>query len=397
MSYFQESRQLESEDFVCSKHVENEDLAEIILKYLEEDPAEDLAGEENCSLCNSRGIQVEILVELVSSAVNKLFETANNSGMPRDEGSWAYPVKSTEDVLAELEIYSDCPIESACLGALGDEDWVSDGDGWPNEHSLLQSGWVGFCNHLKHRSRFLFETVASKNQFGVVESLGTRDFLRTLLDAILKRQLTITLLQTDRLYRARAHLGRGEWPTSAKDYSSPSEKEATQGRMNPAGISYFYCSRDMVTAATEVFDGSSFAAVAAFVPVRELTLVDLTNAQIANPFDSEVSLTSYRQSLFLHDFTQEIAAPIIRDGRIHQEYVPTQAVTEYIRFNFPIEIHGIAFSSARASGTNVVLFADQTQCLEPLGDESVLVPTGEVHLVEFGSPNVIEWNSITVS
>ena len=37
---------------------------------------------------------------------------------------------------------------------------------------------------------------------------------------------------------------------------------------------------------------------------------------------------------FLHDFSKEVSRPIERDDRIHIEYLPTQAFTEYIRYRF---------------------------------------------------------------
>jgi hypothetical protein len=221
-----------------------------------------------------------------------------------------------------------------------------------------------------------------------VESLGTRDFLHELLYAILGRQGRLTLSSAEKLFRARVFVERDGWPKTLRDYTSPPNDLAAQGRMNPAGISFFYGALDAGTAAVEVYDGSPFAAVATFRPLRALELIDLTDAMIPSPFDESISLKEHRQTVFLNRFTEEIARPIVRDIRVHQDYVPTQAVTEYIRFRSRSRLDGIAFSSARVKGTNVVIFAQQDQCLGGNDPATMLGPTGEVQFFTYGPPTV---------
>ena len=137
-----------------------------------------------------------------------------------DEGDWALPVMFTEEVLAEVGIgYS--PIQYACYERIGDEAWVQHGDQFPDEEALLHSGWQSFSEHLKHRSRFLFETEETVDDYGAVERLGTRDFLDTLLQAILASQARIVLDSSSVLYRARAFAERNELPRATSEYTSP--------------------------------------------------------------------------------------------------------------------------------------------------------------------------------
>ena len=64
-------------------------------------------------------------------------------------------------------------------------------------------------------------------------------------------------------------------------------------------------------------------------------------------------------------------------------------MTEYIRFKSLPPVDGIAFSSARAKGTNVVIFADQDQCLGGKDVSAMLKATGAVELFEYGPPIVM--------
>ena len=63
----------------------------------------------------------------------------------------------------------------------------------------------------------------------------------------------------------------------------------------------------------------------------------------------------------MHLFVPEFAQPVEKDGREHVEYVPSQIVTEYVRYRLPERIgkpiRGILYPSARKSrGIGCVLF-----------------------------------------
>lgn len=377
-------RQLVDSDYVCHKHVGDDGyLAATVRALVKDDPD----ACDQCAFCKRQGVPVNQLLDIIVSGVNKFFERANDAGVPFDEGDWVFPVMSTDEVLADLGIDDDSPLLYASVGRLEDDAWVAVGDGWPDEQRLLRDAWRGFSEHIKHRSRFLFEVAHTADQYGGIDSLGTRDFLRTLLDAIIHSQPILELKARHGVYRARSFAEWDDCPRTFEDYTSPPTNKAAQGRMNPAGIAYFYGALEPETAAVEVYDGNAYAGLATFKPVRTLRLIDLTRATIPSPFDESVKLAEHRQRLFLHGFTQDIARPIVRDGRIHQEYVPTQAVTEYIRFRAKPPVDGILFASARVKGRNAVIFADQDQCLGAAAD-TLLRPTASLQIYEYGPPSV---------
>jgi len=260
--------------------------------------------------------------------------------------------------------------------------------GWPSDQALMRGAWKAFSDHVMHRSRFLFELLQTQNTWGRTDELGTDDFLMYLGDAIAKQPVREFGLDSD-FFRARAVREDHDPPDSANSYTSPPSHVAAQGRMNPAGIAYFYGALELRTAAIEVYSPDSYAAIATFTPVRALRLVDLTGVSVPSPFDPEVELTEHEHRLFLIGFVRDISRSIIRDERIHQEYVPTQAVTEYIRYRSEPPVDGIVFNSARVDGTNVVIFADQEQCLGR-GKDPMLVPGDSIRRVEYVAPATTE-------
>jgi hypothetical protein len=134
----------------------------------------------------------------------------------------------------------------------------------------------------------------------------------------------------------------------------------------------FYGAEDWHTAVLEttdrVRDAGKFVTGGQFRSERNLQILDLVD--LPDPpsyFDAD-----YRASrlaiAFLRHFRDEVSKPIDRDDRAHVEYVPTQAFTEYVRFqmtgleNSPI--HGIRYLSAKTGRANVVLFCGQDECVD---------------------------------
>lgn len=80
----------------------------------------------------------------------------------------------------------------------------------------------------------------------------------------------------------------------------------------------------------------------------------------------------------------DLAQPIVLDGREHIDYVPTQVITEYLRFHPVLDLDGIRFRSAQNAGVNYVLFLDDSGCAN-VADAS---PSAVLHFVE-GSRQVV--------
>jgi hypothetical protein len=250
-------------------------------------------------------------------------------------------------------------------------DLFEDHDGSISRHE----NWNGFCHRVMYRSRFFFyrpmEGDANEyepTQWPSVEVLD--DVADLIRDARLVKPVSIE----QRFFRARQHHPKEPVLTPGQ-LGPPSSEQSRSSRMSPAGIVMFYGAEDPETALREVANeagarrGETRLTVGAFAATKEFRVVDLTQSglpRIPSPFDGEQR--SQRSRLgFLKQFAEEIAYPIARDRAEHIEYVPTQVVTEYLRYIFRDQdgepAKGILYSSSRnKTGTCCALFMESDEC-----------------------------------
>jgi hypothetical protein len=135
------------------------------------------------------------------------------------------------------------------------------------------------------------------------------------------------------------------------ELSPPPYAKAVQGRMNPTGIPVFYGAFAAAVAIAEVRPPvGGIVLVGAFRPLRPLRLLDLP--RIGHRFTGSIFAPGYAdraaRALFLRSFHRLIASPVQpQDEPI--EYLPTQAVAEYVRNVLGFD--GIAFHSTQTGST----------------------------------------------
>jgi hypothetical protein len=144
--------------------------------------------------------------------------------------------------------------------------------------------------------------------------------------------------------------------------------------MSPAGIPMFYGAYDIGTAIKETYDPSKdqeqkqVATVAKFKLLKDIALVDFSKIPAIPGFFEQVDY-SHHEIIFLDDFITDISKPIKKDDREHIEYVPTQVVTEHIRYVHKDEnsgdIYGLIYPSSKNNGKNsVVIFCENEHFAE---------------------------------
>ena len=153
------------------------------------------------------------------------------------------------------------------------------------------------------------------------------------------------------LYRGRMYLQEPDLKKFDADKLGPAPiDKAGANRMSPAGISMFYGATDIDTAVAEIgaHSSHSWAVVGEFKATVELRVVDLSNLpDLPSIFDTdEKAIERYDGIAFLHRFIKDLTLPIVLDGREHIDYVPTQVLTEYLRYSFPAPLHGLQFCPA---------------------------------------------------
>lgn len=130
--------------------------------------------------------------------------------------------------------------------------------------------------------------------------------------------------------------------------------------MSPAAIPMFYASKYPETAVAEIasHDTENYARIGTFKNLKPLRVLDLTNPpRLFSPFDVKNRNRNGLRS-FLRDIAENVAKPIIPDGRPHVEYVPTQIITKLFRWAPEPKLDGIKIRSSQDQQDTFVFFYD---------------------------------------
>jgi hypothetical protein len=246
-------------------------------------------------------------------------------------------------------------------------------------YGRLVLGWNNFRQRIIHKSRFFFHAPL-EGDFDAYEpkNFPTAKILYELGELVRAENLVASELAGKKIFRARQHD-----PVRKKDFETASalgpptdDLARYANRMSPAGIVMFYGAYDAETARREVFDhgrwsqGKTMITVGTLFEAKiALRVVDLRKVKmppVPSIFDPQKRPT--RSAIqFLHNFAEEMAEPIVKDGREHVDYVPTQVVAEYFRRVFKDNagnpVQGILYDSSQPGGsTCCALFLDAEQC-----------------------------------
>lgn len=147
----------------------------------------------------------------------------------------------------------------------------------------------------------------------------------------------------------------------ADELGPPPNKLAVAGRMNAAGIPAFYGAFDPETCVSELRLGIGEIAVCCKFeitrPVRVLDLTALKNIKHGSTlFDPDYRGIAERLA-FLRSFEAAISRPVHTGAEM--EYLPTQALAEYLAFEQIPSIDGVIYASTQnpAGRPNLALFA----------------------------------------
>jgi hypothetical protein len=352
--------------YVCAAHFEDPDLADFSNSHAE-------AGRE-CSFCEKKpAAPLEDVVALIEQGIGTLFEDAAGVlAWDGREGGYQGPTYDTRDVLdghIGIELTDDEHRESLLdeiVGGIDDIAWTDIYRRRPG--ASLMASWMQCCKQLQHGLRYFISRADELPKaedddydYDYVEGpiLSPPEILERVTTLCWEHGLVRDLLAGTRLFRAREQPEGRRFRTSLS-LGPPPPQVAPAGRMNAAGIPIFYGAFERQTALLETASRRGTFALGTFRTLRPLRLVDLTQLPpipgIFNP-----SLAHERDTImFLHEFAKDITKPLVRDDRVHVEYVPSQVITEYIRFYFKPNdqaIDGVRYKSARnPKGSCIALF-----------------------------------------
>ena len=243
-----------------------------------------------------------------------------------------------------------------------------------NSDDAWQEEWHHFERSLKNEARFFSRESVEllRTVFQGIDGMSTSDNRPLIIDA--GPDTTLTAIYRARVFQSDARLIEALCKPD-QHLGPPPASHATAGRMNAHGISVFYgANKACVTIAEVRPPVGSQVAVARFEIVRPIRLLDLTALgdieESGSVFDPDFSQRLER-AMFLRSLARRVTRPIMPDDEIF-DYLPTQAIADFLATEGETPIDGIAFPSVQSKGKtlNVVLF-HKAACVE-----SVEVPPG---------------------
>ncbi|HLL51989.1 MAG TPA: HEPN-associated N-terminal domain-containing protein [Myxococcaceae bacterium] len=329
-----------------------------------------------CDFCVSAGPDVPVaplrkVVDHMNEGLALEFSDVDAEGLPYDseEGRYFGEHWSTYELLREklmLELPNDDGhLFEVLLSALGDQTWCQADPARLTEAQRFVSSWHKFCELVKNGRRYFFLGHRyEQDPFDPDPYLNPNEILETVTALAEREGLIRTMPAGTRVFRARLQ-APGERLQSPGELGPPLPQYADANRMSPQGVPVLYCADDPETALMETASCPGTFAVGEFELLKTLRILDLTaTPQVPSLFD-RLRAPSRQAVKFLHRFARDVSQPIKKDARVHVEYVPTQVITEYIRFVFRPggePLHGIRYPSAQHAGSAcLVIFATQAE------------------------------------
>jgi hypothetical protein len=171
-------------------------------------------------------------------------------------------------------------------------------------------------------------------------------------NAVASSGLVATLPRGCYWWRARVDV-EGRKFSDAKQIGTPPAAAAKDNRMSPKGIGVFYGASTLDGAVAEIAGYAAPTAMLSlgrFELVEAIRVVDLREvAPIPSLFDA-VKRQLRAPITFLHSFIEDISTPSPPTDVQNLDYVPTQVITEYLRYELSAEvgqIEGVIWRSSK--------------------------------------------------
>lgn len=235
-----------------------------------------------------------------------------------------------------------------------------------SEHKEL---WDSVCDQIKHRTRFFNNTVIKSLDgiFNDLDKLSYKGEKRPVRD--------IQPGDSEGFYRARLAKDAEERIKfcchPAQELAAPPAHLAKNGRMNPVGVSVLYAAFEEETCIAELRLPVGETTISGkFSLEQAITVLDLT---VFETVDLQATLRempeqegyeqydSYEDRIaFLHKFSAEISKPISPDKET-LEYMPTQALIEYLAYHHEPKIDAVIYASTQVGGkAKNIVFLNRT-------------------------------------
>lgn len=344
--------------FVCTECVGDSFLKDIVKEN---------CASNQCSYCGKSSSEniaapVEDIMPAISSGLHYYYNDPDSAGVPY-EGGYVFEPTTTEEALLNISFEAHDDLFEDVVASFHNTLWTETAGGhWASTHlsDSMNSAWKKFVHTVKHECRYFFSAIPGDEIFP--EDLPPTSLLKA-LGSMVSELILYEMMSADTdIYRVRTRDEDASWPLDFDQLGPPPNERANAGRMNPAGISYFYLAKDSQTAFAEVISKPPCnAALARFKTKKDLRILNLCDfPEIPSIFDEE-GHQKRELIYFLLDFVKQISQPVSKNGQEHIDYVASQIVSEFFAKEFRTEggerIDGLTYpSSIRPGGVNVILF-----------------------------------------
>lgn len=338
---------------ICVKHFDDKYITNFIKNNYEKG---------YCDYCEKdlKVISFEDLMEFIMDGVSNFYEDAANfMSYNSREGGYLGEIY-TPDELIQDQIGLDAQpfkIIEDIVDAIEDVAWAQPDLYYDNIKEDLEYQWSYFKEIIKHKSRYLFSS-GDKNQakaFHILREVGK------LVSGL---NIIKTIPKGTKLYRCRQH----DIKTKVLEFNDitapPNEIAIYPNRFSPTGISMFYSAFDITTATLETISredkSKKYITIGEFETLEDEIVVDFNKLPTIPSIFGIRDKKKYYLVLFLHSFIRDMTKEIKKDGKEHTEYVPTQVVTEFLRYPFNIKrknkLSGIIYPSSQNKNHKSAVF-----------------------------------------
>lgn len=359
-----------ADTFVCATCPGDAALAEVVNANL---------VETRCSYCDREDDEpiaapLDALTEHIAVCLNDEYtDPANELSWDSEDGVYVGEVWDAHELLERVEFEPDSRhLFNDVASSLSDRQWCEIDSFALSPADRRQYGWEHFKRAVKHERRFTFWSMRDDSvDEHHPDHLPVGNMLAEIAGTVRSAGLIRLIPVGMRYWRVRVH-DPGQTLSADHELSPPPCERAIQSnRMSPAGIPMFYGAEEFETSCVETIDArgdrNRRVTGVVFATTRAMSILDLARMpHVPSYFDRQKA--ALRHTLrFLHRFSHDVARPLDRDGTEHIEYVPTQAFTEYVRFEMAgidgAPVDGIRYRSSKGGEACVVLFCGQDNCV----------------------------------
>jgi hypothetical protein len=347
-------------------------------------------------------ISIEELSKHVGRAIEQFYEYTSSEPEGYDyylqqTGNWERPGELIGEVITQL-LETDEAVSEDVRQVLDDDtsdfDSVAAGDEQPFDAEAqyaeisrvdvtsLSAEYRKFERLVIEEARYFSPQTRSylRDLFNGLEGLRTRDGRPILVEAGPDREIKT-------FYRARVFQDDAQLKKALtlpdQELGPPPARMGRAGRLNAAGVPIFYGADVAKVAVAEVRPPvGSKVVVARFELLRPLRLLDieaLKSLLVEGSFFDPEYMGRLQRAAFLDSFSIRFTQPVMPDHEAF-EYIPTQAIADYLANEVEPQLDGILYASPQSGGAgkNVALFHRASRV------EQRATPHGMTSFVSFG-------------